>query len=95
MDNEFKHLKNEIKNIMKNIYPVNTYQYIRNIKEMLVNDLTNENKNKIIDEILLINEFQNTLKDLLIQYDKLTNDIIKYISSIQYEITGHIILNND
>ena len=95
MDNEFKHLENEIKNIMKNIYPVNTYQYIRNIKEMLVNDLTNENKNKIIDEILLINEFQNTLKDLLIQYDKLTNDIIKYISSIQYKITGHIILNND
>ncbi len=95
MDNEFKHLKNEIKNIMKNKYPVNTYQYIRNIKEMLVNDLTNENKNKIIDEILLINEFQNTLKDLLIQYDKLTNDIIKYISSIEYKITGHIILNND
>ena len=95
MDNEFKRLENEIKNIMKKICPVNTYQYIRNIKEMLVNDLTNENKNKIIDEILLINEFQNTLKDLLIQYDKLTNDIIKYISSIEYKITGHIILNND
>ena len=95
MDNQFKYLKDEIKNIMKNIYPVNTYQYIRNIKEMLVNDLTNENKNKIVDEILLINEFQNTLKDLLNQYETLTNDIIKYISSIQYKITGHIILNND
>ncbi len=95
MDSEFLNIKRWVKGIQHMIdkYPNEYHHYIRNIKKLYVNKLTEENKIETADNLLLLNEFEQTLQNMICQYERLTNDIIKYISSIQYEITGHVILS--
>ena len=94
MDNEFLNIKHWVKGIqsMRDKCPVEYHHYIRNIKNLFVNELTEDNKNETVNNLLLLNEFEQTLQNMLYQYETLTNDILKYITSMQFRITGHYII---
>lgn len=49
---------------------------------------------KPFNNLLLLNEFEQILQNMLCQYETLTNDILKYINSMQYKLTGITILND-
>ena len=75
-------------------YPNEYHHYIQNIKNLFVNKLTEDNKNETVNNLLLLNEFEQTIQNMLYQYETLTNDILKYITSMQYKLTGITILND-
>ena len=97
MDQEFKAIKSIIKGIQSSIchYPENRTLNINSIRNLLVCDLNNENKNEIMDKIILLNKFQLNLDNMIKNYDKVTNEILNYISEVQFEITGNWSLKKD
>lgn len=97
MDREFAALKRTIKGIQKTIceYPENRNFYINSIRNFLVCDLNNENKNEFMDKIILLNQFQVNLANMIKNYDKVTNEILNYISNVQFEITGNCSMKKD
>ncbi|KAK8853553.1 hypothetical protein M9Y10_017114 [Tritrichomonas musculus] len=96
MDSEFSNIKHWVKGIQNMIYkyPNEYHHYIQNIKNLFVNKLTEDNKNETVNNLLLLNEFEQTIQNMLYQYETLTNDILKYITSMQYKLTGITILND-
>ena len=96
MNSEFSNIKHWVKGIqyMINKCPDEYHHYIQNIKNLFVNKLTEDNKNETVNNLLLLNEFEQTIQNMLYQYETLTNDILKYITSMQYKLTGITILND-
>lgn len=95
MDEEFIRIKDEIRSMQSLIYkyPSRYHDFIRNIKNLYVYDLTEENKIEYVNNLLLLNEFEKKLREMICQYETVTNDILKYISSIHTKITGRLLLN--
>lgn len=100
MDKDFVAIKSIIKGMQNSIssiyqYPENQNFYINSIRNFLASDLNDENKNEFMDKIILLNQFQVNLANMIKNYDKVTNEILKYISEVQFEITGNWSLKKD